>query len=81
MSLIRVGSRVRQKPRLIEGIVTKREIIGEGVTYFVHDEATDHEVPLAEDVLEVLAPPEEQAQAEQQVIRTEDVGSARKVLK
>lgn len=77
-SLIRVGARVRQKPRLIEGLVTKREIIGEGVTYFVHDEATDHEVPIAGDDLEVLSDPVDDA--ETQTLSASDVGDAAKIL-
>lgn len=57
MPMIKVGARVRQKPRIIEGVVTKREIIGEGVTYFVHDDATDQEVPLDEAHIEFLSDP------------------------
>lgn len=64
MSLIKVGARVRQKPRIIEGVVMKREIIGEGVTYFVHDDATGQEVPLDENHIEWLSDPAEEAAAE-----------------
>lgn len=58
MAMIKIGARVRQKPRVIEGVVKKREIIGEGVTYFVHDDATGQEVPLDEAHVEWLSDPE-----------------------
>lgn len=64
MPMIKVGARVRQKPRLIEGIVTKREIIGEGITYFVHDESSDHEIPLDERSVEWISDPVEDAAPE-----------------
>lgn len=55
---IKNGSRVRQIVTPIEGVVSRKELVGDDILVFVLDEASGQEVPLHEDNLEVLAEPD-----------------------